>query len=311
MIHYLAKRVLLLIPILFAVSTLVFSMIHLIPGDPVDLILGEQSLQADRQKLREALGLNRPLARQYTDFWKGLARGDLGRSLFEKRPVAQMIRERYPATLQLAVCAMAIALAISLTFGVIAAVKKGSVWDRLSMLGGLMGISVPSFWLGPLLVLLFAVKLDLVPVSGREQWSSVLLPSLTLGSGMAAILTRLTRSSMLETLREDFVRTARAKGVSERFVILKHTLRNALNPVVTVVGLQFGVLLAGAIVTEKIFAWPGLGSLVVQSIERRDYPVLQGCILCIAFTYTLVNLATDLLYTRLDPRIRIGGEEAA
>lgn len=309
MIHYFVKRILLLIPILFAVSTLVFSMIHFIPGDPVDLILGEQSLQADREKLREALGLNRPLGRQYADFWKGLLHGDLGRSLFEKRPVGQMIRERYPATLQLAVCAMAIALTISLTFGVIAAVKKGSLWDRASMLGGLLGISVPSFWLGPLLVLLFAVKLDLVPVSGREQWSSVLLPALTLGSGMAAILTRLTRSSMLETLREDFVRTARAKGVPEKRVILKHALRNALNPIVTVLGLQFGVLLAGAIVTEKIFAWPGLGSLVVQSIERRDYPVLQGCILCIAFSYVLVNLGTDLLYTRLDPRIRL--EEGA
>ena len=309
MLRYLLRRLLLLVPILFAVSTLVFSMIHLVPGDPVDLILGEQAFPVDRIKMREALGLNRPLIEQYGIFWKGLVTGDLGKSLFEKRPVSQMILERYPATLELAVCAMAFALAISLTFGSIAAVKKGSLWDQASLWGGLVGISVPSFWLGPLLVLLFAVKLNLVPVSGREQFSSVLLPALTLGGGMAAILTRMTRSSMLETLREDYVRTARAKGVSEGRVILKHALRNALNPIVTVLGLQFGVLLTGAIVTEKVFAWPGLGSLLVQSIERRDYPVLQGCILCIAISYSLVNLATDLLYTRLDPRIRIQARE--
>ncbi len=307
MIRYLVKRLLLLLPVLFAVSTLVFSMIHLVPGDPVDLILGEQALPVDRVKMREALGLDRPLLEQYGHFWKGLLTADLGKSLFEKRPVTKMIGERYPATLELAFCAMVIAVVLSLTFGVIAAVKKGSLWDQLSLLGGLVGISVPSFWLGPILVLLFAVKLNLLPVAGREQWSSVLLPALTLGGGMAAILTRMTRSSMLETLREDYVRTARAKGVPERSVILKHTLRNALNPIVTVIGLQFGILLAGAIVTEKIFAWPGLGSLLVQSIERRDYPVLQGCILCIAVSYTLVNLLTDLLYSRLDPRIRMEG----
>lgn len=306
MMRYLIKRALLLVPILFAVSTLVFSLIHIVPGDPVDLILGEQSLPADREKMREALGLNRPLMVQYGHFLKGVVTGDLGGSLYERRPVSKMILERYPATLQLAATAMVIALCVSLFFGVIAAVKKGTAWDHGSMLGGLVGISLPGFLLGPVLVLIFSVKLDWLPVSGRGEWGGVLLPALTLGLGMAAILTRLTRSTMLETLREDYVRTARAKGVSEKKVVFVHALRNALNPVVTVAGLQFGVLLAGAIVTEKIFAWPGLGSLLIQSIERRDYPVLQGCILCIAASYTLINLLTDALYAKLDPRIRIG-----
>ncbi|HSA59228.1 MAG TPA: nickel ABC transporter permease [bacterium] len=305
MIGYLIKRLLFLIPILLSVSTLVFSLIHLVPGDPVDLILGEQSMPADREAMRRALGLDRPVVEQYGRFLKGLATGDLGTSLIEKRPVGRMIRERYPATLQLAVQAMLLALAISLSFGVAAAVRKGTAVDHASMLGGLIGISTPGFLLGPLLVLLFAVKLDWLPVSGREAWASSLLPTVTLGAGMAAILTRLTRSTMLETLREDYVRTARAKGLPERGVILRHALRNALNPVVTVAGLQFGVLLAGAIVTEKIFAWPGLGSLVVQALERRDYPVVQGCILCIAVSYVLVNLLTDVVYAKLDPRIRL------
>lgn len=309
MFRYFLKRVLFLIPILFAVSTLVFSLIHIVPGDPVDLILGEQSLPADREKMREALGLNRSLAAQYGHFLKGVVSGDLGGSLYERRPVARMILERYPATLQLAATAMSIALCVAIGFGVAAAVKKGTVWDHGSMLGGLIGISLPGFLMGPLLVLIFSVKLDWLPVSGRGDWGGVVLPAITLGLGMAAILTRLTRSTMLDTLREDYVRTARAKGLSERKVVFVHALRNALNPVVTVAGLQFGVLLAGTIVTEKIFAWPGLGSLLVQSIERRDYPVVQGCILCIAATYTLINLLTDVLYAKLDPRIRIGEAE--
>jgi peptide/nickel transport system permease protein len=306
MFHYLIKRILFLIPILFAVSTLVFFLIHLVPGDPVDLILGEQALAADRESFRKALNLDLPIGRQYLYFLTHLLSGDLGSSLFDRRPVVSLLWERYPATLELAFFAMVIALLISLSLGVVAAIKKGSLWDHGSMFGGLLGISIPHFWLGPLLVLLFSVQLDLLPLSGRDETLSFLLPAITLGSGMAAILTRMTRSSMLETLREDFVRTARAKGVPEFWVILKHTLRNALHPVVTIVGLQCGALLAGAIVTEKIFAWPGVGSLLIQSIERRDYPVVQGCILTIAFTYSLINLLTDLVYTKLDPRIRLG-----
>lgn len=306
MIRYLFKRILFLIPILFAVLSLVFFLIHLVPGDPVDLILGEQALPADREQFRKALHLDLPLGRQYLYFFMNLFSGNLGESLFDRRPVIQLLMERYPATVELAFFSMVIALAIAIPLGVTAAVRKGSVWDQGSMLGGLLGISIPHFWLGPLLVLLFSVKLDLLPLSGRDEFWSFLLPAVTLGSGMAAILTRMTRSSMLETLREEYVRTARAKGVPEFRVILKHTLRNALHPVVTVVGLQVGALLAGAIVTEKIFAWPGVGSLLIQSIERRDFPVVQGCILTIALTYTVVNLLTDLLYAKLDPRINLG-----
>jgi peptide/nickel transport system permease protein len=305
MLRYLGKRILFLIPILLAVSTLVFFLIHFVPGDPVDLILGEQALPADREAFRQALRLDRPVGEQYLHFLTGLVSGDWGNSLFDRRPVAALLLERYPATLELAFCSMGIALLISLSLGVVAAIRKGSVWDYGSMMGALLGISIPHFWLGPLLVLAFSIQLDLLPVSGRDDPGSFLLPAITLGSGMAAILTRMTRSSMLETLREDYVRTARAKGVPEFRVVMRHTLRNALHPVVTIVGLQFGALLAGAIVTEKIFAWPGIGSLLVQSIERRDYPVVQGCILCIAFSYSLINLLTDFLYARLDPRIRL------
>lgn len=302
---YLFRRLVILVPTLLAVSTLVFFLVHLVPGDPVDLILGEQALPADREAFRHALRLDRPIGAQYLHFFGDLFRANLGTSLFERRPVGALILERYPATLELALFSMTIAIALSLLFGITAALRKGTLWDRASLAGGLLGISIPHFWLGPLLVLAFSVQFDLLPISGRDEPLSFLLPSVTLGSGMAAILTRMTRSSMLETLREDFVRTARAKGVAETKVILKHTLRNAMNPVVTVAGLQVGALLAGAIVTEKIFAWPGIGSLLVSSIERRDYPVVQGCILTIAFTYSLVNLLTDLAYARLDPRIRL------
>lgn len=307
MIHYLVKRLLLLIPILLAVSTLVFSLLHFIPGDPVDLILGEQSLPADREVLREALGLKEPLVQQYVHFLRGVVTADLGRSLFERRPVAELIGERYPATLELAVMALVFALVFSIASGVLAAAKKGTAWDHGPRLAGLVGISIPHFLLGPLLVIVFSIKLDLLPFSGREELFSFILPAVTLGSAMAAILMRMTRATMIETLREDFIRTARAKGVPERWVVVRHALRNALNPIMTVAGLQFGGLLAGAVVTEKIFAWPGIGQLLIQSIERRDFPVVQGCVLCIAFSYVLVNLMTDVLYTRLDPRIRLGG----
>ncbi len=307
MLHYLIKRLLLLVPILFAVSSLVFSLIHIIPGDPVDLILGEQAVSADREALRRSLALDRPLGEQYVSFLSGLVSGRLGDSLFERRPVATLLRERYPATLELAFFAMVVAIGIALTTGLLAAAKKGGVLDHGSMLGALVGISVPHFWMGPLLVLLFSVQWDLLPVSGRDEPLGFVLPAITLGSGMAAILSRMTRSSMLEVLGEDFIRTARAKGVGRVGLYLRHALRNALNPVVTVMGLQCGALLAGAIVTEKVFAWPGIGSLLVQSIERRDYPVVQGCILCIAFSYSLINLGTDLLCAKLDPRIRLEG----
>ncbi len=303
---YILKRLALTLCILFSVSSFVFFLIHLVPGDPVDLILGEQALSADRVAFRQALHLDLPLGSQFLHFFKGLFSGNLGQSLFEHRSVTQLLWERYPATLELAIIAMVFAIFISLIFGIMAAVRQGSLWDRGSMLGSLAGISIPHFCLGPLLVILFSIKLDLLPISGRKDFLGFVLPAITLGSGMAALLTRMIRSSLLEVLKEDFVRTARAKGVSEWRVILKHALRVAFNPVISVLGLQFGAVLAGAIVTEKIFAWPGVGSLLVQSIERRDYPVVQGCILTIAITYSLVNLATDLIYQKLDPRIHLG-----
>ncbi|MBI2083386.1 MAG: ABC transporter permease [Deltaproteobacteria bacterium] len=304
MMAYLLRRLLLLIPTLFFVSSLVFFLIHLVPGDPVDLILGEQALSVDKEAFRQMLHLDRPLGEQYLLFFKQLFQGDLGVSLFDRRAVADILFERFPASLELALTSLGIALLMSLSLGVFAAIRKDTPWDRGALLFSLLGISIPSFWLGPLLILFFSIFLSLLPVSGRSNIASLILPSLTLGTGMAALLTRMTRSSLLETLQEDYVRTARAKGVPEKRVILRHALRNALNPVVTIIGLQFGSVLTGAIVTEKIFAWPGVGSLLVLAIERRDYPVLQGCILLIAVTYCLVNLMTDLFYSKLDPRIR-------
>lgn len=305
MIPYLLKRLLLLIPTLCFVTTLVFFLVHMIPGDPVDLILGEQALPTDKELFRKALHLDQPLGDQYLAFYSNLIRGDLGTSLFDRRPVTNLIVERYPATLELGLAALLMALLLSLASGIFAAVHKGSHWDRGTLLGSLIGISIPHFWLGPLLILFFSIKLGLLPVAGRQGLSSLVLPALTLGSGMTALLTRMTRSSLLESLKEDYIRTARAKGLGESAVTVKHGLRNALNPIVTIVGLQLGALLSGTVVTEKIFAWPGVGSLLVTAIERRDYPVLQGCVLTIALTYTLVNLLTDVVYAKLDPRIRL------
>lgn len=303
---YLTQRLALMVPILWAVTTLVFFLIHMVPGDPVDLILGEQALAADRELFRRALRLDQPVWTQYTGFLAGLAHGDLGVSLFDRRPVVSLLLERYPATLELAFAAMVLAFLISVPLGMLASVRKDTAWDRGSMLAALVGISLPHIWLGPLLVLFLSVKLGLFPASGREGNLSLFLPAFTLGSGMAAILTRMIRTQMVETLKEDYVRTAWAKGVGRTGVWFRHALRNALNPVVTIAGLQFGALLAGAIVTEKIFAWPGVGSLMVQALERRDYPVVQGALLTIAFTYSFVNLATDLIYSRIDPRITLG-----
>lgn len=306
MLSYTVKRLLFLIPILYTVSTLVFFFIHLIPGDPVDAILGEQALVSDREALRQQLGLDEPLWEQQIRFIDSLLHGDLGTSLFTQQPVTEMILQRFPATLHLALIAILITLFMAIPLGVGASLTRGSWVDRGGMLFSLLGISMPNFWLGPLLALLFAVQLDWLPLSGRELPGSVILPAITLGTSMAALTSRLSRSSMLDVLREDYVRTARAKGLSESVVIGKHALKNALNPVVTIVGLQFGALMAGAIVTEKVFSWPGIGTLLLTSIERRDYPVVQGCILTIAATYVLINLITDLLYARLDPRVRLG-----
>jgi len=304
---YLVRRLLLAVPVVLGVATLVFLLIHLIPGDPVEIMLGESALPADRDALREALGLDRPILEQYGSFLWGLCRGDLGDSLQQRRPVTTLIREHYPATLELTLAAMLISLLIALPAGILSGIRQYSVWDHSTMFLALLGVSMPNFWLGPLLIWVFSIQLGWFPVSGKGGLAHLLLPALTLGASMAAIVARMTRSSVLEVLREDYVMTARAKGLSEARIILKHVLRNALLPVLTVVGLQFGALLAGSIITETIFSWPGLGTLMVKAIQTRDYPVVQGCVLVISMSYVLVNLLTDLLYGVIDPRIRYEG----
>lgn len=307
---YLARRLLLALPVVLGVVTLVFLLVHLIPGDPVEIMLGESALAADRDALREALGLDRPMIEQYGAFLRGLCRADLGVSLQQRRPVAALIREHYPATLQLTLAAMLISLLIALPAGIVSGVQQYSFWDHSTMLVALLGVSMPNFWLGPLLIWIFSIQIGWFPVSGKGGLAHLVLPALTLGTSMAAIVARMTRSSVLEVLRQDYVMTARAKGLSETGILLKHVLRNALLPVLTVVGLQFGGLLAGSIITETIFSWPGLGTLMVKAIQTRDYPVVQGCVLVIALSYVLVNLLTDLLYGVVDPRIRYEGTRA-
>jgi len=298
------RRLLLLVPTVLGVLTLVFFLVHLIPGDPVELMLGETASRADLAQLRADLGLDRPIGEQYARFLGGLARGDLGRSFFYRKPVLAVIGGALPATALLAAAAMAVAILVAVPLGVLAAVRRDSAVDRLAMLGSLVGVSMPNFWLGPLLIILFSFRLGWLPVSGREGPASLVLPAATLGFALAAILARMTRASMLDVLGEDFLRTARAKGVRERAVIYRHALRNALLPVVTIVGLQFGVLLSGAVVTENVFAWPGVGTLLIQAITARDYPLVQGCVLVISLGYVAVNFLTDALYAVIDPRVR-------
>jgi peptide/nickel transport system permease protein len=303
--RYLIRRLLLTIPVLLGVATLVFSLIHFIPGDPAQAMLGEGAAPEDVAQLRERLGLDRPLLVQYGSFLKGLTRGDLGVSLRNDQPVLQQILERMPATAELAFASMAVAVLIALPLGIIAAVWRGTAVDYSAMTLSLVGISVPNFWLGPLLAIVFAVELGWLPVGGRGTLAHLVLPAATLGAALAAILARMTRASLLEELREPYVLAARAKGVSRTRAVLHHALRNSLIPIVTILGLQFGVVLTGAVITETIFAWPGIGRLLIQSISFRDYPTVQGCVLLIAVTYVAVNLMTDLTYGFLDPRIRV------
>jgi peptide/nickel transport system permease protein len=302
--RFLARRLVLTLPVLLGVATLVFSLIHLIPGDPAQAMLGEAAPQADVQELRHRLGLDRPLLEQYAMFLRGLVRGDLGTSLRTGEPVTAQIVERMPATFELAAAAMLVALLVSIPLGIAAAVRRGTVIDHAAMTLSLAGVSVPNFWLGPLLAIVFAVELGWLPVSGRGTWANLVLPAVSLGAALAAILARMTRTTMLEELREQYVQAARARGVSRTRAVLRHAFRNSLIPVVTLVGLQFGAVLTGAVITETIFAWPGIGRLLIQSIGFRDYPLVQGCILLIALTYVGVNLVTDMLYGVLDPRIR-------
>jgi len=292
------------IPVLVGVATLVFALIHMIPGDPAQSMLGESAAPADVDALRQKLGLDRPLAVQYGSFLAGLVKGDLGTSLRTGAPVTSQIAERMPATFELAIAAMIVAIVVSIPLGVIAAVWRGTAVDHSAMALALAGISIPNFWLGPLLALIFGVELGWLPVSGRGGLDHLVLPALSLGGALAAILARMTRATLLEELRELYVRAARARGVSRVRAVLAHALRNSLIPIVTIAGLQFGAVLTGAVITETIFSWPGIGRLLIQSIGFRDYPMVQGCILLIAVTYVGVNLLTDLLYGVLDPRIR-------
>jgi len=304
MARFLLRRVLLAVPVLFGVATLVFSLIHLVPGDPVQAMLGETASPQDVAVLRGRLGLDRPLLTQYGAFLTGLAAGNLGRSLRTNQPVTAAIAERLPATLELAAAAMAVAVLFAIPLGILAAARAGTAIDHLATTAALVGISVPNFWLGPLLAILFSIMLGWLPVSGRGTLAHLVLPAITLGAPLAAVLARMTRASLIEELSELYVLAARARGVSVRRAVLRHAFRNSLIPIVTVLGLQAGAVLTGAVITETIFAWPGVGRLLIQSINFRDYPLVQGCILLIAATYVAVNLLTDLAYGLLDPRIR-------
>lgn len=331
---YIARRLLNLVPVLLGITLLVFVLLHLIPGDPALVILGERATPEQVEALREQLGLNRPLLLQYFSFLGDIFRLDLGKSIISGVPIAQEIQTRWPATFELSLVAMLIALILGIPVGVLAAVRKNSPWDNLTMSGSLLGVSLPVYWLGLLLIYLFAVNLHWLPPSGRisidaglnfrpitgfylidtllrldikafqDVVAHLILPALTLATIPLAILARITRSGMLEVLSQDYIRTARAKGVLERWVIFRHALKNAMLPIVTIIGLQFGKLLGGAILTETIFSWPGIGSWVYEGILARDYPVVQGGVIFVAMAFVMINLLVDVCYGLLDPRIQ-------
>ncbi|MDZ4212016.1 MAG: nickel ABC transporter permease [Methylotenera sp.] len=290
--------------VVFGVLVLTFLLIHLVPGDPVEVMLGESASMADRAQLRADLGLDQPLIQQFGSYLAKLSHGDFGRSIHTQTPIIELIKTRYPATLKLAALSLLIGMCIGIPLGIYAALKANHWQDLVVTLVSVRLSAMPAFWLGPMLMLIFAVWLGWLPVSGMESNTSIILPALTLGFGLSAILTRMTRTSLLEVLNDDYIRTARAKGLSERTVILRHALRAALLPIITIVGLQMGSLLAGTVITETIFSWDGIGRLLVESIEKRDYPITQACVLIVALSYVLVNLLTDSLYRFADPRVK-------
>ncbi|MCL0066357.1 ABC transporter permease [Thermodesulfovibrionales bacterium] len=308
MLTYIIRRLGLMVFIMLGVSVITFSMIHLVPGDPAEVIAteryGEEITAETIEHVRRELGLDQPVYVQYARWLINVLQGDLGYSFRTDRPVLDEILTRLPATIQLALAGMLVALIIAIPVGIISATRQYSAVDNISMFGALLGVSMPNFWLGLLLIMFFSVHLGWLPVFGRGGIEHLILPSITLGTGMAAITTRLIRSSMLEVLKADYIRTARAKGLKEKVVIYKHALKNALIPVVTIVGLQFASLLEGAVIVEVIFAWPGIGRLLVDSIFARDFMLIQGCILFIAAMFVLVNLLVDISYAYLDPKIR-------
>src|SRR5438270_9269237 len=304
MLRYRSLRLLYTLPVVWLIVSLVFLLIHLVPGDPIQQMLGEGAPAADVQAARHAYGLDLPLGRQYLNYWKGVLGGDLGPSLRFNQGVSHLISQRYPYTLQLTLAALVVAIVLSVPAGVRSARRRNRWDDRVLSVVSLFGLSFPNFALGPILILFFAIQLGWLPVSGSGSMAHLVLPAITMGGALAAILTRMVRTAMLEELSQDYIRTARAKGLSENMVVYKHALRNAMVPVLTVVGLQFGALLAGAIVTETIFSWPGIGRLTISAISNRDYFLVQGCILVIGLTYVAVNFLTDFLYSLANPRIR-------
>ena len=302
---FLLRRFASLFTVVFGVLLLTFLLIHLVPGDPVEVMLGESANMADREALRAELGLDKPLVQQFGSYLTKLAHGDFGYSIHTKTPIVELIKNRYPATVKLAVMSLLIGLLIGVPLGIYAALKANHWQDFVVTIVSVRLSAMPAFWLGPILMLVFAVWLGWLPVSGMESNTSIILPAVTLGFGLSAILTRMTRTSLLEVLNDDYIRTARAKGLNERTVILRHALRAALLPIITIVGLQMGSLLAGTVITETIFSWDGIGHLLVESIEKRDYPVTQACVLIVALSYVVVNVLTDTLYRWADPRVKV------
>ena len=305
MLKYLCIRSLTALVVILGVATLVFMLIHIVPGDPVEVMLGESAQPADAEALRNALGLNLPLYQQWLNFMGHLGTLDLGTSLHTQRAISSLLGERMPATLLLACASLTIAIVIALPLGMLAAIRRDSRWDVMAMTFSMLGISIPGFWLGPLLIMVFSLWLGWFPVSGREGLSSLVLPAVTLGTALAALLARMVRAALLEVLNDDYIRAARARGLSTTAVVWRHGLINAALPIITVLGMQFGALLAGAVITETIFSWPGIGQLIVEALQKRDYPVVQACVLLISFSYVAVNLFTDLAYAVLDPRVRL------
>lgn len=304
--RFVIPRVFTAAAVVLGVVCLVFVLLHLVPGDPVEVMLGESAQPADKEALRQALGLHQPLHVQLGHYLAGLLRFDLGTSLYSQRPIGDLLLERLPATMELGIVALVFALVLAVPLGVLAALKKDTAWDAGAMGFALVGVSIPNFWMGPMLILVGALWLGWFPVSGRAGVASIILPALTLGTAMAAILSRMIRSTLLDVLQEDFIRTAHSKGLPDWAVTVRHGLRNALLPVITLLGLQLGALLSGAVITETVFSWPGIGSLVVEAIHRRDYPVVQATVLVISVSYVMINLLTDLVYAWVDPRVRLG-----
>jgi peptide/nickel transport system permease protein len=301
---YILRRLMLLIPVMLGVAFIVFTIMYFTPGDPAALILGERAPAEEIAALRTQMGLDDPFIVQFFNFIFKAVQGDFGRSLVTKQPVAMEIFTRFPATMQLSAAAVLIAVLMGIPIGIISATKQYSVFDMVSMVIALIGVSMPNFWQGLMMILLFSITFRLLPSSGYGTLAHLVMPALTIGTSAAAVITRMTRSSMLEVVRQDYIRTARAKGLSERVVIHRHALKNALIPIITVIGLQFGFLLGGAVLTESIFSWPGVGRLMVNAIRSKDYPQVQGGVLLLALTFSIVNLAVDILYAYIDPRIK-------